>query len=114
MPRRLWALAAVLALFTAFPGAAQGERYVAGSAGSGDPFFPLAGNGGYDVRHYALELTYLRASNRLSGVVTVSARATQNLDRFNLDLRDFYDVARVRVNGKSMSFSHQGQELSIS
>ena len=45
--------------------------------GAGDPFFPLAGNGGYDVRHYSLDLDYVRGENRLSGQVGIFARATQ-------------------------------------
>ena len=35
-----------------------GPRYTAGAAGAGDAYFPFAGNGGYDVRHYDLDLTY--------------------------------------------------------
>ena len=29
-----------------------------GAPGIGDPYFPLDGNGGYDVRHYDLDVTY--------------------------------------------------------
>ena len=29
-----------------------------GGPGAGDPYFPLAGNGGYDVKHYDLTLDY--------------------------------------------------------
>jgi hypothetical protein len=34
--------------------AAAGPHYVAGAAGVGDPYYPLYGNGGYDVQHYHL------------------------------------------------------------
>ena len=51
-----------------------------GSAGLDDPFFPLAGNGGYDVKHYSLRLAYTRATNRLDGHAKIVARATQGLD----------------------------------
>ena len=54
------ALAASLVVLSAAPAAASGGGYVAGSPGAGDPFFPLAGNGGYDVRHYSLDLTTRR------------------------------------------------------
>jgi hypothetical protein len=40
-------------------------RYLAGSPGAGDPFFPFAGNGGYDVRHYSLRLDYEPQNNAL-------------------------------------------------
>lgn len=93
--RRAWVLAAALAVLVAAPvsGAAT-VRYVVGAAGSGDPFFPLAGNGGYDVNHYSLRLDFDPIANRLTGRTTIIARATKNLERFNLDLRDFYAVSR--------------------
>ena len=36
--------------------AAGAQSFVPGSPGLGDPFFPNAGNGGYDVAHYSLTL----------------------------------------------------------
>ena len=94
---------------------ASAEKYVAGSAGSGDPFFPQAGNGGYDVRHYSLTIDYDQPANILSGRAVIRATATQNLRSFNLDLRDFYTVSRVRVNGEAATFAqHDEQELTIS
>jgi aminopeptidase N len=113
--RRPIALAvALLALAAgAAPAPAAADRYVAGSPGLGDPFFPLAGNGGYDVRHYSLDLEYAQGDNLLSGRAAIVARSTQNLSRFNLDLRDMYTVSRVSVNGRRASFEHSGQELSV-
>ena len=93
---------------------ASAEKYVAGSAGSGDPFFPQAGNGGYDVRHYALTIDYDQPANILSGKAVIGATATQNLRSFNLDLRDLYTVSKVSVNGEAATFAqHDGQELTI-
>jgi aminopeptidase N len=88
---------------------AWGQKYVNGSDGSGDPFFPKAGNGGYDVRHYKLKLDYRQPVNVLSGRATIRAKATQNLRRFNLDLRTFYEVSKVTVNGKRAKFDHVGE-----
>ena len=103
---------AAAALVTAAP--ASGERYVKGSDGSGDPFFPQAGNGGYDVRHYSLRIKYRQPSNVLRGRAAIRAIATQNLQRFNLDLRDFFSVSRVRVNGERAKFKQRDeQELVI-
>jgi aminopeptidase N len=107
------ALAAVLILAFSFAAPAGAERYVAGSPGAGDPFFPEAGNGGYDARHYVLALDYDQPANFLRGHTVVLARATQSLYRFNLDLRDFLQVSRVTVNGRTARFEHEGQELSI-
>ena len=84
----------------------------AGSPGLDDPFFPLAGNGGYDVKHYSLKLDYTRATNRLDGRAVISARATQGLSRFNLDLRGFR-INTLRVDGRDARFTRAGQELTV-
>jgi len=106
-------LIVVVLTLLAAPGVAQAERFSPGAQGGGDPFFPDAGNGGYDVAHYSLNLKYVRASNQLTGRAAVFARATQNLSSFNLDLRDFYTVSKVTVNLQRASISHSGQELVI-
>jgi aminopeptidase N len=109
----LAAVIAASALVAAAP--ASAVNYVVGSDGSGDPFFPQAGNGGYDVRHYSLAIDYDQPANQLTGKAVIRATATQNLRRFDLDLRDFYSVSKVKVNGEAVSFSQQGeQELVIS
>ena len=113
MLRRALLLSAALLALTASP--ALAARYVAGSDGSGDPYFPLAGNGGYDARHYGLDLD-VRPPRRSASTVGRSccARATQDLSRFNLDLRDLLHGRRASaVNGKRADFDHAGQELSI-
>src|SRR5262245_10825241 len=112
--RRTCLLATALAVLVVVPvSGAETPQYVAGAPGAGDPFFPLAGNGGYDVGHYSLRLHFFPGANRLSGRATIIARATQNLERFNLDLRDFYAVSRLTVNFTRATFTHQGQELAI-
>ena len=80
-----------------------------GAAGAGDAYFPFAGNGGYDVRHYDLDITYTPPApepapivGQLDGVATIDLVATQDLDRFNLDLRDL-EVHAVAINGKPAS-----------
>ena len=110
--RRSLYVAVLLLAVTASP--ALATRYVAGSSGSGDPYFPLAGNGGYDALHYALDIEYTAETKRFDGDALVTARATEDLHRFNLDLRDFLAVESVEVNGKRAHFEHSGQELSIS
>jgi aminopeptidase N len=108
---RIAALAVAALLALAAPAAA--DRYVAGSPGGGDPFFPQAGNGGYDVKHYSLQLDYDQPANHLVGHTTVYARAKVGLYRFNLDLRDFLTVSRVKVDGRRAAVSHSGQELAV-
>jgi aminopeptidase N len=86
--------------------APRGPRYTAGAAGAGDAYFPYAGNGGYDVQHYDLDITYTPPPpapaplvGQLSGVATIDLVATQDLDRFNLDLRGM-EVQAITVDGK--------------
>jgi aminopeptidase N len=109
---RLGAAVLVAATLAVPARASAAGGFVAGSAGLGDPFFPLAGNGGYDVTNYSLDLGYDPTARRLDGVATISATATQNLSRFDLDLRGF-DVSRIAVNTRLASFTRDGQELVI-
>jgi aminopeptidase N len=111
--RRMLVLAAAVSLVIV--PSAFGQQYVAGSDGSGDPFFPKAGNGGYDVAHYSLAVDYEGASNFLRGTAVIQATATQNLRRFNLDLRDFYAISSLTVNGAPANIARPGaQEVAIS
>ncbi len=107
-------IVAVVAALVALAPSASAQEYVAGSDGSGDPFFPHAGNGGYDVGHYSLTIDYDQPANRLSGRAVIQATATQNLSRFNLDLRAHYVVSSVTVNGAPAKVARPGvQELRI-
>jgi aminopeptidase N len=96
----------------AFTGSARADSFTPGSRGLGDPFFPDAGNGGYDVSHYSLDLSYQPATNQLSGTATITATATQSLSRFDLDLRGF-NISRLDVAGRPATFTRDGQELII-
>ena len=94
---------------TAAPGGSGGPRFTAGAAGAGDAYFPYAGNGGYDVQHYDLDITYTPPApapaplvGQLAGVATIDLVATQDLDRFNLDLRGM-GVQAITINGKNAS-----------
>jgi aminopeptidase N len=92
---------------------AAAAPFTPGSDGLGDPFFPLAGNGGYDVKHYALDLDYEPLpANVLDAEVTIVARATQDLSAFNLDLRG-YDITALTVDRRDAAFSRSGQELTV-
>ena len=62
--------------------------------------------------HYNVDLGYTPDTRRLAGTVTITATATQNLSRFDLDLSGMA-VQGVHVNGKSATFNRDGQELQI-
>ena len=85
---------------------------VVGSPSGGDPYFPAAGNGGYDVTTYHLTLDYTPATRALSGTAVITARATARLSGFSLDLRDL-TVESITVNGQPAAFAQAGGELSI-
>ena len=84
----------------------------AGRPGVGDRLFPDAGNGGYDVTHYGLDLSYDPGSGRLRGTAVISATATQRLTRFNLDLAGLH-VDRVTVGGRAAQARREGTELVV-
>jgi aminopeptidase N len=101
----------VLALLAA-AAPAGAATFTPGAPGAGDPFFPLAGNGGYDVGNYSLRLDFEPQNNALDARAVISARATQDLSRFDLDLRGLH-VGKVTVDGTAAGFTRDGQELVI-
>jgi aminopeptidase N len=87
-------------------------KFQPGAPGVGDPYFPLEGNGGYDTQHYDLTFSYDPATDRLEGLAVITAKATQDLSRFDLDLQQL-DVSSVTVNLRRADFNRDGQELQI-
>jgi aminopeptidase N len=75
---------------------------VVGSSTGPDPYFPEDGNGGYQVRHYRIADTYRPGSDRLVGRTVLTARATDELAAFHLDLVLTPD--RVLVDGVPAAF----------
>jgi aminopeptidase N len=96
---------------SASPAVAAGATI--GAPGIGDPYFPDAGNGGYDVVHYGLDLDYDPATRRLDGTAVIAATATAALARFDLDLRAPLAVRQVSVNGRPAAYGRSGQELVV-
>ncbi|MFD0361580.1 M1 family metallopeptidase [Nocardia sp. GCM10030253] len=84
-----------------------------GAPGLGDPYYPLDGNGGYDVRHYDVTLDYDPPSSQLTATTRIDATATQALRVFNLDF-DGPDVRMVSVNNLPAAFDRNGEhELTV-
>ncbi|MEU2284102.1 M1 family metallopeptidase [Streptomyces sp. NPDC013178] len=101
---------AVAALLTgADPALAAGP---VGASGVGDPYFPLAGNGGYHVDHYDLTLRYDPSTRHLDGQAVLTARATQRLNRFDLDLHGL-KVTGLTVDRARAAHRREGQELVV-
>ena len=78
----------------------------------GDAYYPELGNGGFDVGHYDLALNVDVGAQRIDGVASVTATATQALSSFDLDLVGL-DVAGVTVDGVPAPFVHEGHEVVI-
>jgi aminopeptidase N len=79
-----------------------------GADGVGDAYYPEDGNGGYDVSAYHVSISYNPKSRNLDGDTTVTAKATGDLDRFNLDLNGM-KVSAVEVDGKAAKFERAGK-----
>ena len=79
---------------------------VDGSRGVGDPYYPDAGNGGYDVTRYQIDVSWDPRDETLTGTTTISAHALQGLHSFFLDLR--LTVDQVTVGGQEAGLAKDG------
>jgi aminopeptidase N len=77
-----------------------------------EPFFPQAGNRGYDASSYGVELKYDPKTRGIDAESTMYALPTQQLKRFSLDFTG-PRVSEVRVDGKAAGFSRSGGKLTV-
>ncbi|WP_163510554.1 M1 family metallopeptidase [Fodinicola acaciae] len=101
--------AAMVASLLAAPAAAAAGR--PGGQSIGDPYFPHDGNTGYQVDHYALDLSYQPGADKLSGTATISATTTQDLSSFSFDFA--LTTSAVRVDGQPADFASKNDKLLI-
>jgi aminopeptidase N len=94
------------------PSPSAAVSFAPGADGAGDPYFPKYGNGGYDVAAYDLDLRYDPKTAGLDGTATITATATQNLSRFNLDLAHL-SARTVTVDGGPATSAAAGNELTV-
>jgi aminopeptidase N len=80
---------------------------------AGEPFFPRAGNAGYDALHYDVRLTYKPKGGRIEARTKVQAVATQTLKSFSLD---FFGprVSEAEVDFQPAGFSRRPGKLVVS
>ncbi|SEQ29422.1 Peptidase family M1 [Lentzea xinjiangensis] len=83
------------------------QAAVEAGAGAGDAYYPTDGNSGYDVTLYDLAITYDPSSQQLDGVASITATASDDLSRFNLDLEGLR-VSEVEVGGQPAKFAQEG------
>lgn len=85
---------------------------VGGARGVGDPYFPRAGNGGYDVTHYTLDLRYEPDADLLHGDASLAVTVIESVDWFYLDFAGL-DIINVFVDDREVEFAHDGAELQV-
>jgi aminopeptidase N len=79
---------------------------------AGEPFFPRAGNRGYDASYYEVDLAYDPGTHGVKAETTMYALPVQRLQRLTLDFLG-PKVTEVRVNGKAAGFSRGGGKLTV-
>lgn len=99
-------------LFALIAGGVGAQGGGQGAPVSDDPYYPNLGNGGYDVRHYSIDLTVDLATNTVEGTTTIEAQSTQDLTAFNLDLAGL-EITEITVNDAPAEYSRAGHELTI-
>jgi aminopeptidase N len=77
-----------------------------------EPFFPRAGNHGYDAQHYDVRLTYRPKGGRIEARTEVEAVATERLKSFSLDFLG-PKVEEVEVGGQPADFSRREGKLVV-
>src|SRR3954454_8532580 len=112
MARKLALVLTLSIVLTGAPAEAASPPGTPGAPGAGDPYYPLDGNGGYDVQHYDLAIRYAPVTDALAGVVRIRARATQRLSAFDLDL-DGLTIRSITVDGRPARWSRAGTELTV-
>jgi aminopeptidase N len=114
---RIAAVTAGVALLVGALGASPAEASLPGPArwarrASATPTSRAYGNGGYDVRHYDLDVSYEPATDRLEGQASITARATQDLCSLDLDLVGL-EVRDVEVGHRQATWARSGHELTV-
>jgi aminopeptidase N len=82
------------------------------SASAAEPFFPHAGNLGYDAAHYDLHLAYRPSRNYIKATERFTATSRQALRSFSLDL-DGLKVTSVKVGGERATISRGKGKLKV-
>ena len=76
-----------------------------------DSLFPEVGSSRYNVKHYAIKLTY-QTSGEIKAKTTLTAKTKKPLRSFSLDLEGLI-VDSVKVNGHTADFSRRDNKLII-
>jgi aminopeptidase N len=88
------------------------EAFEPGADGLGDDYYPTAGNGGYDVKSYDLDIAYDPETDVLDGIATITATASASLSSFNLDFVGL-KTQSVTVDGADAEVDQNRGELVV-
>lgn len=93
----------------------DGSEGTIGNPGIGDEYYPTAGNGGYQIDSYDLDLQYDPDTNDLRSTATLlgTVLSDDGLTQFNLDLQPTMAVESVTVNGAAAQFEQDDAELVV-
>ncbi len=110
----LTAVACVGLVPAAAAGRDPGPEGTPGGAGVGDRLFPTLGNAGYDALRYRVRTRYADRdpAQTVTSTVRMTAVATQDLSRFDLDFGGDA-IGAVRVDGASAAVERVEEELEI-
>ena len=90
---------------------------VAAPRGHADPvdsYLPGAGNLGYRMTRYELDLTYKMSSNNLRGEAVITATATEPLEAVHLDMSPHLTVAKVSLDhGRVAKYTRPRGKLTV-
>lgn len=121
LPRWFWPVVLAVAVLMVVAGVLAGlamRPYLGfpaggpdGGDGVGDRYFPTAGGGGYDARHYRIDLAYDEPSRELSGSTTMTATATTTLASLHLDLD--LTVEQAELDGIQVKFTQNGRDVHL-
>jgi aminopeptidase N len=93
--------------------AGDSQAVVANGRSIGDPYAPELGNSGYDVKHYAIDISIDPSQTAVEAVVTIEAVLTENsLENISFDFIGF-DIQQVLVNGNVVQFAREDDKLVV-
>ncbi len=78
-----------------------------------DSVYPANGDPGVDALSYSLDLDWDPATDTLTGTETLTFRATESDDDFQLDLGAPLEITRARLDGRRVAHTHTGKDLVV-
>ena len=78
-----------------------------------DRVYPAVGDPGVDALHYQLDLTWTPKSETLDAVETLTFRATEGADEFQLDFGKSLTVSKLLLDGEKTPFRERGKDLVV-